>query len=344
MSKGFHIQTLSTTLLVLLLMVGGGLLFGQHKVTIGQQVRCENSEVLIPVDVSEFNNVAAFTFFIQIDTLATEFVAVENPHALLSGGTVIANFVEATSTIIITWASIAGTSIESGKLLDLQLTYYEGIADLMFDESCELASPDGSIIEDVAYENGVLIAALQISGQPQALTVTEGEDAQFGIELQNPDGHAWQWQQNNGEEWIDLAEEYPYTGVNTYLLTIDSTPLAFNGFAYRCMVAYDNCSRASDSATLTVSPLTIVSMPQTGKPLLSIFPNPFDGVLNYAVSSEPGNDYRFQIYNSLGEEVANFRLQQSEGSIYLPELMPGIYFLQLTGKPYVREIVKLNKH
>jgi hypothetical protein len=342
MSKGFHIQTLGTALLALLLTVSGGLLYGQHKVTIGQQVRCESSEVLVPVDVSDFENVAAFTFFIQIDTLAVEFVAVENPHPQLSGGGVIANFMESTSRIGITWSSISGVTIESGKLFDLKLDFHQGIAALAFDENCELASPDGNIIGGATYEDGMLIAALQISGQPQPLTVTEGEQAQFDIQLQIPDGHAYQWQQHSGQEWVDLMEENPFTGVNSHQFTIDSVPLAFNGFAYRCIVAYDNCSQASDSVTLTVSPLTIVNMPHTGQPLLSIFPNPFNGLLNYAVS-EPGYDYRIQLFDLVGEEVRGFRLHQSEGSMYLPELAPGIYFLKLTGKSFNNETVKVIK-
>lgn len=342
MSKGFHIQTYGTALLALLLTVTGGLLHGQHKVNIGEQVHCENSEVLIPVNVSDFENVAAFTFFIQIDTLAVEFVAIENPHPQLSGGGVIANFMEATSRIGITWSSISGVTIESGKLFDLQLDFHQGITALVFDENCELAGPDGNIIEEVTYEDGLLIAALQISDQPQQVTVTEGEQAQFSLELQNPDGHNFQWQLHSSQGWIDLTEENPYSGVNTQLLTIDSVPLAFNNFAYRCMIAYNDCSQASDSAVLIVSPLTIVNMPGSGQSLLSIFPNPFSDVLNYAVS-ESGNDYRIQLFNILGEEIRIFPLQKSEGRIYLPDLVPGIYFLKLTGKPFINETKRVIK-
>jgi hypothetical protein len=344
MNKVFKISILSKPVLWLavLLMFTGGQLFGQLTVSIGEQLRCENSEVLLPFNVSDFNDVAAFTFYIQIDTLKVEFIDVVNPNVQLAGGGIISNFIAAGSYFIITWQSMSGVSIGNGQLFDLKMNYHEGNSDLIFSDNCEIALTDLTIVENAVYEDGLLMPAIEITGQPEPDSVTEGQQAQFGISLQNYGQQEYRWQQYDGTAWSELGETAPYVGVFSNLLTIQNVTLALNNYAFRCKVLYDECLVLSDSARLTVSPLTVISVPVNTRPLLRVFPNPADEVLHYVVNSSVQN-FNFQLLNLLDEVVVNEYSSRNEGNISLENVKPGIYFLHLTSKNFTNVSVKVVK-
>lgn len=343
MSKGSHIQTYSKRILamLMLLMIAGGWLNGQTTVTISENMACENSELLVPVDVTGFENVAAFTFFIQIDTLAVEFVELVNTHANLSGGSIIANFMVNTSRIGITWSSISGATIPNGKLFDLKMEYHQGVAALQFDDNGELANPDGTVLENVSYQDGTLLPALIVVEQPQPVTVTEGEQAAFGIELQFAGAQQYQWQQELDGEWTDIADGDHFSGANAALLTIDDVPLAFNSNAFRCIISFNSCSHTSDQAILTVSPLTVVTRPGEERELISVWPNPVTDVLHYKLNY-PGS-YKLHLINMTGEVIFEVIPNSFTGQMFLEELSPGLYFLQLTDAEAKRQTQKLIK-
>ncbi|MBE0640111.1 MAG: T9SS type A sorting domain-containing protein [Bacteroidales bacterium] len=340
MRKGFHIQVNGHPVFILglLLMFGCWSVFGQHTVSIGAQPRCENSSVLLPVNVSNFNDVAAFTFFISIDTLLVEFVSIENPHVQL-GGAPLSNFIDQTSRIAITWSSLSALNIAEGKLFDLKLDYYEGNASLVFTDQCEVANSSGSVIANVVYQNGLLVSVLQISEQPVSVTVTEGEQAQFVINMLYG-GPDFQWQHYANGVWIDLQNTANYTGVNTHELTIEEVPLAFNNYTFRCNVSYEDCAVNSNSVTLTVSPLTVVNNGSLNTNAIRVFPNPCEEVLNFDVNlPEPGFD--LQLVNLVGEVVYSEHPLHSTGMISTGSLDTGIYFLQMISENRTVETIKV---
>jgi len=343
MSKRFHIKgfrkpVFATALLIWLTV---GLLFGQNTVSLGGHLLCENQEILIPVNVTEFENVASFTFFIQIDTLAVKFLTIENPNAQLSGGGVLANFIETSSQIGITWFAMSGITITNGKLFDLHLIYHQSSTELVFTEACEITQADGTIIENVVYENGALYPAVQITLQPLPVTVTEGQAALFEIDLLYSENHQFQWQQNNGIGWNDLFEAPPFEGVHTKKLIIQDVPLEFNNNAFRCLINYDECAATSDTAILTVSSLSVVNM-HYRQQLLSVFPNPFSDKLNYALNI-PDQQFRLIFVNALGKVVSDHQPEGLTGSYNLENLDPGIYILQLLRNNQTFETVSLLK-
>lgn len=330
------------TSLVALLAVTGGLLYGQHTLTLGQHLSCENNSLLIPMHVSAFENVGSFTLFIEIDTLNVTFDGLVNPHTSLSGGSLVYNFMPANSSIVITWFSIGGVSIPEGTLLEMKLMYQQNMADLTFSPNCELADPQGEEISDVVYEDGMIVPAIEFALQPQPQTVTQGEQAYFLIEMQHNDEQTFLWQQHNGQQWTDLADDDHFTGVHTAQLTIDDVPLSFNNTAYRCKVDFDICSSFSDSAALSVSPLTVVNPAGNGYPVLKVWPNPFTEKLHYEVNNT-GNNCRLHLINMMGETVEVISLQSFTGVFYPADLPTGIYFLQLTGNTAMRETIKIIK-
>lgn len=326
-------------LIVVLLFVDCHLM-SQTSVSIGEQLRCENSSVLIPVVASNFDDVAAFTFFIKIDTLMISFVSIENFNSQLPGG-VIYNFNEQASSIGITWASLTGISIEYDTLFSLKMMYHSGHASLIFDDASEVVNSIGVVI-DVIYEDGMAVKAIQFSVNAQSMTVTEGEQAQFSVEMLYAGDHLFQWQKSTGEGWTDIIEEPPFSGNDAAVLIIDEVPLSFNNLALRCVVTYDDCSEISDSALLTVSPLTIVSKVGNQQALLSVFPNPANDQLNFSVRE---NDALLKIVliNLPGEVLFENQIENLTGNFFVKDIAPGIYFLQLISNNNCLETVKVLK-
>ena len=61
-----------------------------------------------------------------------------------------------------------------------------------------------------------------------------GEKANFGLYLEG--SNTYQWQENQGAGWIDLAETEVYAGVKTNLLSISTSINIKSGWKYRCLV------------------------------------------------------------------------------------------------------------
>ena len=317
-----------------------GELSSQPSISIEQELCCENTSMLVGVDVSGFEDVGSFTFFIQIDTLLVDYVAIENPHALL-GNNLVVNFQTYQSQIAISWFSLAGITIEEGTLFDLKLYYHQGNAGLNF-ETCEIAYADGTIIEDVSYENGILLPSLEIAVHPQSQSITQGGQVQFDIVLQNASSQQFRWQEFNGLEWDDLNNDDIYSGAFTSTLSLDEVPLEFNGFQYRCRISYTDCSAFSAAATLDVLPLTVVDNPETGHNKISIFPNPFTGSFNYQIQSTAFNS-RLRLYSLSGKAVFEHVLQSSSGIVDLENLGSGMYFLQVSNSEFTTFVKVLKK-
>jgi hypothetical protein len=329
-------------MLVLVLMFAHGMLSAQMTVSIGEQLHCENSEVFVPVNVSDFNDVAAVTLYISLDTLTAEYIEIVNPNAQLSGGSIIANFVESTSVIIITWQSMAPATIPSGKLFDLKMDFHEGDAALIFLGDCEIALSDLTVVQNVIYVDGLLVDAIQFDLQPQPVTVTEGENTVFEVTLQFSGNHIFQWQVNDGSGWSDLEETPHYADTKTAQLAILDVPYSFNNYLYRCQVTFDNCSKASDAALLTVSPLMVVNTKSQVEPLIQVYPNPCGDLINFKIAGTE-NEFRLQLLNLLGEVLVEQHALNPSGSIILDSFNPGIYFLQLIRNNGTRETVKVLK-
>lgn len=345
MGISINIQTFARQALITMLILTAVPLLATHKVVINQELACDSTAVLLPLEVSGFENVGSFTFFIQIDTTAVEFVALENAHAQLSGGAVIVNFIESSSCIAINWFSVGGITIPEGKLFDLELEYHHGLTDLEFlIADCEIATPDGELIEDVVFENGMLMPAMEIAAQPQPLTVTEEEQAQFEIQMQHSGAHFYQWQVKEDEQWVDLIEPSEYSGVNTAQLIIDEVPLSFNGNMYRCAVGFNECAINSEEVILTVSPLTVVN--KAGyPPAIEVHPNPFFDELHYKISNDAlyGNQM-IELINISGITKATKTITASSGILHVGDLPSGTYFLLLTGRDNAKNVLKVVKH
>ena len=92
-----------------------------------------------------------------------------------------------------------------------------------------------------------------ITGHPKDLAVTEEEPAAFQVSATGTN-LTYQWQQNNGENWTDVAD----ATADSY--TIPATTPEMNGTRYRCVVTGLGGTVESEPATLTVYEKTRITL------------------------------------------------------------------------------------
>lgn len=316
--------------------------YSQLTVSIDEQFRCENSEILVPVFVSDFINVGSLQLNIEINTQELEFDAVMNPHVSLSGGNLSSNIDLDGETIVVTWWRTTPVSISSGKLFDLKLVYKQGSPTLNLSDDCEIALSDLTTVSNAIFNDG-FVKPIEIVSQPQGLTVIEDDPVTFTI-VQNG-ATTFQWQVNSGIGWNNLSDDMYYSGADTDELIINDVPLGFDNHMFRCIITLDNCSLTSDSAILLVSPLGINDS-FGKKPVLNVYPNPCSDKLYYTINT-PMNNISLELVNLLGKSVynaTNVELNDGRsGSIYTDDLQNGLYFLQLKRESVVLNTVKIIK-
>lgn len=317
--------------------------YSQLTVSIAQQYHCENSEILVPVFVSDFYNVGSLQLYIDINTQILEFDTVMNHHVSLSGGNLSSNFIDLDGeTIVVTWWRSAPVSISSGKLFDLKLVYKIGSTTLNFNDDCEIALSDLTPVNNAIFNNG-FVKPIEIINQPQSHNIIEDDPVAFTI-VQNG-ATTYQWQLNSGNGWFNLTDDMYYSGTDADELIINNVPLGFDNHMFRCLISLDNCELASDSAILLVSPLGINDN-LGGKPVLNIYPNPCSDKLYYTINT-PLNNISLELVNLLGKSVynmANVDLNEGHsGNIFTNDLKNGLYFLQLKRESKALYTVKIIK-
>ncbi len=93
-----------------------------------------------------------------------------------------------------------------------------------------------------------------ITTQPINVTACNGNPATFSV-VASGFGLTYQWQQNTGSGFTNLANGGIYSGVTTSTLNISAVTTGMNGYLYRCIVTSTTCggSTTSSNATLTVN-------------------------------------------------------------------------------------------
>ncbi len=101
-----------------------------------------------------------------------------------------------------------------------------------------------------------------IEAQPEDTQICEGEDAGFQLTANGDTGLTYQWQEDQGTGFTDLANTGIYNGVTTSNLQIFNVPSVNNGFVYRCIVSGDLAEdEISDEVFLYVSGLPAPPVP-----------------------------------------------------------------------------------
>ena len=215
--------------------------------------------VFVPISVTDFTDVGAFSLTLNFDTAFLTYSSYQNLNPALSVGTFIAS---ATGTqLFMTWVSTTAATIGDGVLFELIYTGTTGVGNLSWDTqtpgACEYSDGFGNIILSTYYNGTATVYQPPvITSQPVNASVITGQNAIFSISATGAGlGYQWQESTDNGNNWFNLTNSYPYSGVYTSSLTISAAPLGMNGYQYRCIVT-GTCppSDTSNAAVLYVSP------------------------------------------------------------------------------------------
>jgi len=193
--------------------------------------------------------------------------------------------------------------------------------------------PFKGLIDDIRIYNRVLTdteivhygdTCGQIVLEPSSPTAAVGSTTTFVISSTIP-GATYQWQQDAGSGYTNLANSGPYSGVTTNTLTITGVTAALNSFHYRCLVSNSwGCADTTVSALLTTGVAAI-----TSDAAITVYPNPtHDKVTIYLSKNGAGGD--IQVINAIGQVVINQKIDSTDPEVNLSTLPAGIYTLKIT--------------
>ena len=349
MAPLLHIKANATTGIILL----ATLLFMlpqakcQPVISIGKVSACVGSEVVVPVEVIGFKDVAAITLFIQFDTTAVSFISLDNFNQALSGGSLVnsVQYTQNLSSINISWASMVSATINKESLFTIRVMLKSDSTHLSFRPDCEIALSDLSVIGDMVYNDGTISPWDKVTPEPQFTRVDEGSTAQFVLPLLI--GAPYQWQQNVGLDWVDCTEGNLFAGVKTNELLVKSVKPELNNSKYRCLMQHNSCTQTSEESILQVSAVGLAEQMSEQNSLLVVNPNPV------------GEQFTFSIGKTM--ENASLRLLDCQGKILfitdvspgfpgtkhsmkMDNYIPGLYVLQLfDGKRFVASVKLIHK-
>lgn len=182
----------------------------------------------------------------------------------------------------------------------------------------------------------VTVEGLTIGGtfiQPQDQSAEIGGMVSFnaGSSLM---GAAYQWQTNNGNEFVDLVEDVQYSGTTTEVLNVSNLQESNNNQEFRCIITVGSCTDTTNTAAITIT-VGVNNQSQDLVPTLSVFPNPVgDHATIEFTLSMPGK-VDIDLLDAIGKQVKrcvndrSYPAGKSQAIIQFDQLSSGIYFLQL---------------
>lgn len=151
---------------------------------LGTTTGCEGN-IIVPIDVEHFYTVASLSYTFGYNTIALEYVGVQDVHPGLSGGTFYAHELTP-GTIRVSWASITPVDLGDVTLLNLVFTSKNaGTSNLFW----ALQNPDDTQYTNLA--NDIITAiwingSVTVNGLPKAYNVTGGGeycDGGMGVQV-----------------------------------------------------------------------------------------------------------------------------------------------------------------
>ncbi len=171
-----------------------------------------------------------------------------------------------------------------------------------------------------------------ITSQPANDTVVVGGTAVFSITDLVP-GTTYQWQENSGTGFVNLASTPPYSGVTTATLTITSATATLSGRHYRCVPVSGTCLTDTSAAAKLVVQIPSGIADLTGKTDPNIVPNPNNGSFTITGSVAGNSTVSVEITDLIGQAVYTQNIKPQSGEvnehIVLDKVASGIYILKI---------------
>lgn len=173
-----------------------------------------------------------------------------------------------------------------------------------------------------------------VSLQPIGVNGLDGTTVNFVVGASTEACLTYQWQQDCGSGFADLADSGSYSGAQSDTLMIAPAILAMDGCAYRCVLsACALCTDTSEAATLNVISTSVI---EGGSPaVLRLYPNPTKDKVTIALPENASPAMDFQICDALGRMLEHVRPGNSGTlTISVADLSAGAYFVRLQGEQW----------
>ncbi len=223
--------------------------------TIGSMTTCSETEFSIPISVTNFNGVGAFSLALAYNPDILTYAGYEGVNYHLNNGELQLNAND--GVVYATWMSASGANIGNGTLLWVKFTGDQGSSALNWNTTiCEYATQSGEIIPSTFTNGSIVVRPVNftIDEQPQNQVVLEGESTSFVIGTTGSNlTYVWQLSEDQGATWSNLSNDVMYAGVNTNTLQVNGVTIGMNGNQYRCAVNGGCGTQCSQAALLSVT-------------------------------------------------------------------------------------------
>jgi len=330
-------------LLIISLMVSSMDIFSQPTVKIGHYSGCSNTEILIPIEIENFEDVAALTINIGVDTSSIEYIGIENVNSIFSTGDFVSGINLNQQFISLNWASFTAANIEKGIMCNIRILQKKDTVNFNFQNNCEIVRSNLTIIQNVEYIDGTLVTLSSYSPNPDYQSVIEGGSATISL-LNLSENTSCQWQINDNENWNIIIDTPPYEGALTSTLSIQSVSLDMNNSVYRCMLSNNICSVVSSVSELNVLPSSLNELNKQISQTINVYPNPVDDYLNCTFNSNIQSGV-LRLINVNGKILKSKQLNnivsEDNLSFNMTNINAGTYLLQLLQNNQIISSVKI---
>ncbi len=178
-----------------------------------------------------------------------------------------------------------------------------------------------------------------ITTQPKHDTVFAGKGAIYSVST-SMSSPVYQWQENPGTGFVNLANVWPFSGVTTNTLTIIYAGTSLNTTHYRCVISNgSSCTDTSSSAILIVKPGAGIK--QLSAESIHVFPNPADDkiVIELPFQYCEGS---IQLINGPGQILMEQKVSNPITNLNLGKLPSGMYIIkyQYNGQSLYKKVFK----
>lgn len=297
--------------------------------TVGSGSICPETEIVIPVTVSNCNGVAAISLALNFDNTRVSYQGYQNVNNAVS--TMLVN--QSNGTIYMTWANMSAVNLGDGTLVELRFnsTDVSGNANLNWNTSmCEYSDVTGTALQASYYNGSVTVYGMPtITSNPSDLSLTEGQNSYFQVGASGQ-GVTYQWQVKTPVDntWRDVIADSHHSNVNSYRLYVNDVTLEMDGNQYRCVVS-GTCPSPVISRTATLSvasyiPTIVTSLGSVNTCFDQVFSIPVNvtncnnvGSISLVMNYD-ANLVTYIGYENANSELANgfMRVNAASGRVY----------------------------
>jgi hypothetical protein len=167
--------------------------------------------------------------------------------------------------------------------------------------------------------------------------VVAGQNATFTVNI-SLTGISYQWQQNTGAGFSNLANSSKYSGVTANTLTVYNIDTSMNHYTYRCVITLaGGCTDSTATGTLNVIPAGVAQL--TNAALLAVAPNPAGGDMIITVNAVLLKK-EFVVTDMAGKVVIKGIFNHESNLIPASALSKGVYLLKAQGMAEAVRVVK----